>query len=234
MVCPPSRGRNSTLQLAPQKPDRRHRAEGEHSAKDYAAQRGTRTRTEPRRPPPTPPPAQREVEKQKNRGVNEKRERPPTWQKQLQRECILNDDASMRFIFYVGDLTAQRPASTRTGATFDLNLSQLPGVAPSPGVHQTPSKPPRSHPRNAGRRQHPREQRECYIERYIDASHSSYRRSNLLPVQRPASPVDPPTGRGWTSEGQLCHAMESRRKRTIDDASWATTPPVLVPPLTSS
>ena len=36
-----------------------------------------------------------------------------------------------------------------------LNLSQLPGVAPSPGVHQTPSRPPRGHPsRNAGRRQH--------------------------------------------------------------------------------
>ena len=39
-----------------------------------------------------------------------------------------------------------------------LNLSQRKGVAPSPGVHQTPSKAPRSDLRHAGRRQRPGQQ----------------------------------------------------------------------------
>ena len=51
--------------------------------------------------------------------------------------------------------------STRNLATA-LNLSQLSGVAPSPGVHQTLLKPPGSLPRNAARRQHPRRQCEVY------------------------------------------------------------------------
>ena len=111
-----------------------------------------------------------------------------------------------------------------------LNLSQLPGVAPNPGVHQTPSKPPGRHLRNACSRKHPGQQRECILN---DTSmHRILHIGDL--TQCPAWPVYPPTGRGWTSKSQLCHTMDSSRKRTIDDASWATTPLVLVPPLTST
>ena len=60
----------------------------------------------------------------------------------------------------------------------------------------------------------------------------------ILPEQCPASRFARPsshdtknTNRTWTSEGQLGHAMESRRQRTINNASWATTSPVLVPPI---
>ena len=64
-----------------------------------------------------------------------------------------------------------------------LNLSQLPGVAPSPDVSTRPCRSRPSHPRNErGRCQHPGQQRECmrvYIDQCICIS-SSYRRSNLL------------------------------------------------------
>ena len=48
---------------------------------------------------------------------------------------------------------------------------------------------------------------------------------------RPSSHDTKNTNRTWTSEGQLGHAMESRRQRTINNASWAMTSPVLVPPI---
>ena len=131
--------------------------------------------------------------------------------------------------------------STRTGVTFDLNPSQLPGVAPSPGVSTRPRRSRPGQPEEHRQAPAPPNSNVSVLERYINASHSSCRLSNLT-LQRPASPVDPPTVRGSTSEGQLCqragqfcHAMKSRRKRTIvDDASWATTQPVLVSPLTST
>ena len=82
-----------------------------------------------------------------------------------------------------------------------LNLSKLPGVAPSPGVHQTLLKPPGNLPRKTGRHQHPVRQRECFC--WI---HFLCWRSNLS-VQRPASPLSTPdtsnTNQTWTSEGQL-------------------------------
>ena len=101
--------------------------------------------------------------------------------------------------------------STHTGVTFDLNPSQLPGVAPSPGVSRRPIEAAQDNLRNSGRRQHPRTSNVSVIEGYT-LMHCILHVGNLtFALQRSASPVDPPTGRlGWTSEGQLC-----RRKRTI-------------------